>query len=116
MAELEVIPWFGGSPIVLDSIDGTNKVAYSWTSLPGVDDEPKTINHLLVWHDCDKNRWRDDSTKTQSLIDSYMGWRPAGVGLHDLITAEPLHIEASVYWPSCCGMHGWIRDGAWVSA
>ncbi|WP_019137641.1 hypothetical protein [Cellulomonas massiliensis] len=43
----------------------------------------------------------------------YRYWMPAGVGAHDLIQREQLYIEASVYWPDCCGMHGFIRDGRW---
>lgn len=85
------------------------KVAYSWTCGK---DHDHVIECLWVWHDCDLNLRPVDDHWTSI----YTGWRPAGVGMHDLITVEPLHIEASVYWPSCCGMHGWIRDGAWIDA
>lgn len=116
VSELQIIPWFNGDPITVEAIADSDKVAYSWASLSGVPDEPKTINHLLIWHDCDHHLWYEDPTKNHKLIPDYVGWHPAGVGLHDLISADPLHIEASVYWPDCCGMHGWIRDGRWIPA
>lgn len=108
-----IIPWFGGAPVQVFML--SDDVAYCWTSITGEPDEPRTINHLMVWHNCTHSIWRTDPTKSQGLIDQYDGWQPTGVGAHDLITAEPLHIEASVYWPDCCGMHGFIRDGQWVS-
>lgn len=40
-------------------------------------------------------------------------WRCAGSGQHDLISREPLHLEPSLYWPECCGLHGWVRQGSW---
>ena len=117
MTEREIVPWFGGDPITVQSLGDDEKVAYSWSSLAGVPDEPKIIDHLLVWHDCDHSVMLANPEVTHpETIRPFIGWHPTGVGAHDLITADPLHIEASVYWPSCCGMHGWIRGGAWVSA
>lgn len=118
MSEIEIEPWFGGSTMLLQALEGTDKIAYSWSIPSGADPDThvQNIRDLLVWHDCDKNVWRGDPSKEQSLIDSYMGWHPAGVALHTLVAVEPLHIEASVYWPTCCGMHGWIRDGKWSDA
>lgn len=85
------------------------KTGYSWTCGQKHD---HVITCLWVWHYCDLNlRPPPDHWTT-----TYIGWNPTGVGLHDLIAQDPLHIEASVYWPACCGMHGWIRDGKWVDA
>lgn len=86
-----------------------DKVAYSWTC--GAEHD-HTIDCLWVWHDCDLNLRPVDPHWTSR----YVGWKPTGVGAHDLISVSPLHIEASVYWPACCGMHGWIRDGRWIDA
>ena len=87
------------------------KVAYSWTC--NVEEEhDHIIECLWIWHDCDLNLRPVDPHWTSR----YTGWKPAGVTAHDLISVEPLHIEASVYWSGCCGMHGWIRDGEWVDA
>src|SRR6187431_1987998 len=89
------------------------KVAYSWTcySADGDNDQglppyghEHSIECLWVWHDCDLNLRPVDPHWTST----YVGWTPAGVGAHDFISAEPLHIEPSVYWPACCGMHGFI--------
>jgi hypothetical protein len=40
-------------------------------------------------------------------------WDGAGTGGHDLIKREPLHLEPSLHWPGCCGLHGWVRQGTW---
>jgi len=89
-----------------------DKVAYSWTCDPELIDHEHTIECLWVWHDCDLNLNPVDNHWTSR----YVGWKPTGVRAHDLISTSPLHIEASVYWPGCCGLHGWIRDGKWVDA
>lgn len=34
---------------------------------------------------------------------------------HEVITRDPLHIEASILCPDC-NTHGWIRNGRWVDA
>lgn len=88
------------------------KVAYSWTCDPELVDHTHTIECLWVWHDCDHNL--DPERKQHHAYPE--GWTPSGVGLHDLISIEPLRIEASVYWPACCGMHGWISNGQWTDA
>lgn len=90
----------------------SDKVAYSWTcNVAEPEGHIHTIACLWIWHDCDHSL---DPAKKASP-DYPEGWTPAGVGLHDLISIEPLHIEASVYWPNCCGMHGWVRDGKYIS-
>ena len=33
---------------------------------------------------------------------------------HVLVSADPLTVEGSVLAP--CGLHGWFRDGKWVTA
>lgn len=88
-----------------------DKVAYSWTCDLLIDHE-HTIECLWVWHDCDLNL----NPVPIHWTHRYKGWQPTGVAAHDLISVDPLHIEASVYWPACCGMHGWIRDGKWIDA
>ena len=98
---------------ILDGSDG--KVAYAWRANPD-DAENLTIHDLLVLHDCDKNVMLAQPGVTRpDTITPFIGWSATGVGAHDLISVDPLHIEASVYWPSCCGIHGWIREGRWVS-
>lgn len=88
------------------------KVAYSWTCYSDLpEDHTHTIECLWVWHFCDHSL---DPARLASP-DYPEGWTPTGVGLHDLISIEPLHIEASIYWPECCGMHGWIRNGKYLS-
>ncbi|MEU9426229.1 hypothetical protein AB0D87_25880 [Streptomyces sp. NPDC048342] len=40
-------------------------------------------------------------------------WVAAGVSKHTLVAREPLHLEPSLLW-TCCGTHGFVRDGAWI--
>lgn len=85
------------------------KVCYTWG------DGVKELRNLLVWHWCDHNLWHADPTKNPAYI-PYDGWVPTGVQAHDFLSAEPLHLEPSVYWPACCGMHGFLRDDVWTDA
>ena len=112
---IKITPWFGGDSMEVYSLEGTDKVAYWWVTILEVPDEPKTIEHLMVWHDCDKSVWLKDPEKNHDIARQHIGWHPANVGAHDFVSADPLHIEPSIYWPSCCGLHGYIRDGKWVS-
>lgn len=89
----------------------SDKVAYSFTCDP---DEPHNhdISCLWVWHNCSMSIVQEKNPEATPLELS-SGWKPAGVGAHELKTIEPLHIEPSVYWSECCGMHGWIRNGVY---
>lgn len=115
-ANMQIVPWFGGTPVVVRPL--SEKVAYCWMVPQGAYPEThvQTIADLMVWHLCDHSLWENDPTKTPELVHDTDGWHPTGVGAHTLVTIEPLHIEASVYWPDCCGLHGWIRDGRWIDA
>jgi hypothetical protein len=42
-------------------------------------------------------------------------WMAAGTNKHTLVSREPLHLEPSLLW-SCCGMHGFMRNGRWTAA
>ena len=70
---------------------------------------------LIVWHWCDHHLWAGRSD-FDARPEHYRRWVPAGVGAHTLVSAVPLHLEPSVYWPDCCGAHGFIRSGAWLDA
>lgn len=87
------------------------KVAYSFTC--GDPGHTHKLECLWIWHDCTMAL---DPVRAEAAkhADDVAGWQPAGIAKHDLISIEPLHIEPSLFWPSCCGMHGFIRDGHWV--
>lgn len=93
-------------------------VAYSWTCNKKETGEfPNhihTIECLWIWHFCNMSVNQVSADRVNRL-EGFFGWKPGGVGLHTLVSISPLHLEASLYWPDCCGMHGWIRDGKWVS-
>lgn len=120
MTMIELVPSHARAQVtILDGSDGN--VAYAWRANSA---EPKTIDDLLVFHDCDHNVMLGNATaaiaageeRNIESIEAFIGWSMTGAGAHDLIAVDPLHIEASVYWPECCGIHGFIRDGRWVSA
>lgn len=103
---------FHGSTRHVHPLDGTRRVAYSWSC--GKDDDPThdhVIRCLWVWHDCAA---ATDPTSRVVRTDR-RGWHPTGVAAHTLEAATPLHIEASVLF-DCCGVHGFIRNGEWTRA
>jgi hypothetical protein len=85
------------------------KVTYSWGK------EAPSIFNLLVWHFCDHHLWAGREVYDKAP-EKYSFWVPTGVRAHQLVSAEPLHLEPSILWPDCCGMHGFIRDGRWIDA
>lgn len=42
-------------------------------------------------------------------------WVAAGTSSHTVVARDPLHLEPSLLW-SCCGLHGWVRNGQWTGA
>jgi hypothetical protein len=90
-----------------------DRAAYQWVGCdrPGDPGHVHSIGCLWVWHYCTQVLG-PESVEPGALF----GWRPAGVNAHTLAHAAPLTIEPSLYWPDCCGLHGWIRDGAWIQA
>lgn len=111
MADTEIVRWAFLNRYV-EVFPLGEKVAYTWTCNPKEPDHQHVIECLWVWHDCSMGL---DPERARRSHES-RGWGPTGVAAHDLIAVDPLHIEASVYWPACCGMHGWIRDGKWIDA
>jgi hypothetical protein len=106
-----------GYPREVFTVDGTDAVAFSWTRCDGRDDPEHvhSIGCLWVWHDCTKVM-PDEPNVVESVRGKPLGWQPTGVGAHTLHAVEPLHLEASLYWPECCGLHGFIREGRWIPA
>lgn len=70
---------------------------------------------VYVWHWCDHHLWAG-RLAYDAAPDDFRFWVPSGTAAHTLVSTEPLHLEPSVYWPDCCGLHGFIRSGAWVGA
>lgn len=91
----------------------SDDIAYSWTC--NIENHQHTIECLWVWHNCTMELAIEKSKGDHIYPYGSIGWKPARPALHILITQEPLHIETSVHWPECCGMHGWIRDGKYTS-
>ncbi len=62
-------------------------------------DAEDVLGSALVWHWC-----------------PVLGrWRAAHVGQHELVKADPLHLEPSLLW-GCCEKHGFLRGGRWADA
>lgn len=98
--------------VKVQTLAGTDAVAYLWSCGYQEAWHEHTIGCLVVFHDCDQHL----TASTGEDLAAFSGWQMTGVGAHDLINSDPLHIEASVYWPDCCGLHGFIRDGRWTPA
>ena len=94
--------------LAVDATKISDNVAYNWTC--GLD-HTHSIECLYIWHDCGQILG-----PTTVAPGERFGWRPAGVRLHTLVQQAPLTITASVYWPDCCGLHGFIIDGVWIPA
>ncbi len=76
--------------------------------------EPGGELSLLVWHWCTRALWR---VRPGAVVELCVPqWSAAGVSAHTLVSRDPLHLEPSLLWPDCCGMHGFIRAGTWVPA
>lgn len=43
-------------------------------------------------------------------------WLCSRCSLHDVVSLDPLHLEASLACEDGCASHGWIRGGQWVPA
>ena len=98
-------------------------VRYEWTprghwyhrSTPACQDPdapcPQDAFHLLIWHNCRYVLPQDSVAPGE-----FYGWRGSGAGLHTVITPDPLTVTASIYFPECCGLHGWITGGIWFNA
>lgn len=87
----------------VDAID-CGGVWVSWDSAFNQPGEP------LIWHWCSMENRRGD----EHPIKPY--WAASGVGKHTLVSRDPLHLEPSIYWPDCCGLHGFLRNGHWETA
>ncbi|MGY1500805.1 hypothetical protein ACW4TU_30210 [Streptomyces sp. QTS52] len=78
----------------------TDKIYYGW-----LDDQA----HPTFWHWCAALA---DLPEEQTVTGR---WVAAGTSAHTLVSREPLHLEPSLLW-SCCGLHGWVRNGQWTGA
>lgn len=41
-------------------------------------------------------------------------WEGSGTPDHTIVSRDPWHLEASLLASWCCGLHGFIRAGAWT--
>lgn len=87
-------------------------VAYGYGD-PRFPEEP--ADTLYVWHFCDHHLWPAGPEEIAEYYGASSYWTPGSVALHQVVSAEPLHLEPSLYWPGCCGMHGFVREGRWLS-
>lgn len=101
-----------------DAVKVSDDVAYTLDGLcdfEGDEGHQHDVRCIGVWHWCEHKNWAGREGYDADP-GAYVGWTLAGVGAHTLVSSQPLHLEASVYWPDCCGKHGWIRDGRWTDA
>lgn len=59
---------------------------------------------ILVWHLCPGED----------------GWVATQIPLHTVPSGTEdltqLTVRDSLFWPDCCGLHGWLTDGVWSGA
>lgn len=92
-----------------ESINLGPGVVYSFQRCGFKDDHEHTKECVWIWHYCEERLG-----PTSVSPGSNFGWRPSGIGAHELVSLEPLTISPSVYWPECCNKHGFITDGIYT--
>lgn len=70
---------------------------------------------VYLWHWCEHPLWAGREQYDQHP-EGFRFWVPTGTAAHQVVSTDPLHLEPSVYWPDCCGLHGFIRGGEWIDA
>lgn len=89
-----------------------DNVASGWIRDHGEDGPiPHDIDHLWVWHVCDGSLLPN---RDRLIPGYYPRWVPTGVRAHTLVQDDPLTLTASLFWPLCCGLHGFITNGLWT--
>jgi hypothetical protein len=81
--------WLGSAVRISDDIYA------SWFTVDGVLDP-----HPIIWHWCPK----------------MLLWSATGTGAHTIVSTDPLTLSPSYFVPWCCGLHGFITNGAWIGA
>ncbi|MDQ7877357.1 hypothetical protein Q9R08_05135 [Microbacterium sp. QXD-8] len=100
--------------LAADAVRVGDRVAYSFGRCDFEVGDPYHVHRiecLFVWHDCDEVL--GEGTVAPGCR---WGWRPTGVGAHTLVSLLPLTLTASLFWPDCCGLHGFITNGVWTDA
>lgn len=111
---MENINWFNhDEPPLPDAIKAGDNIYITWFNKDG---QPESHPHL--WHWCDKSGWIAARRKAGDPEPKHPDtdrpqWMLAGSNAHQVLSRDPLHLEPSVYWPDCCGTHGFIRNGVW---
>lgn len=82
-------PLFGSKP----PVDHGGGVWSVWL------DRPKPY----LWHFCPKGHPTTQQPR----------WALTETVSHEMPSTEPLTLSPSVYWPECCGKHGFLTDGVW---
>lgn len=87
----------GGGTIVVDP----EWIWYAWYGEPA---------YPVVWH------WCQTGTRDTGCRFDVPHWCAVRAARHIIVTRDPLELEPSLWYPRCCGLHGWIREGRWIRA
>lgn len=116
MGESEHINWFDHDrPPMVDAIRLGPDLYAVWFKQNGQDE-----SHPHLWHWCTKVNWiakrkaEGGPDPSDPKVDQPQ-WMLAGSAGHQLVSKEPLSLSPSVYWPDCCGMHGFVTGGVYTS-
>lgn len=76
-----------------------------------VNKDGKEESHPILWHWCVPTS--DDAAQVcRKGVAPH--WCPWGTKAHTVVSRDPLTLSPSVYWPGCCGMHGFVREGVYT--
>lgn len=67
-------------------------------------------SHPILWHWCIP---KDEAGASHCRKGLPPHWCPWGTRAHTVVSKDPLTLSPSVYWPGCCGMHGFVTEGCY---
>lgn len=87
---------------------------------------PTTIGHDLTKHgdgvwsvrlgdEPNPHIWHWCTHRPPSQADREPRWQLGSTGAHGLVRRDPLTLSPSLLLSDCCGLHGFITDGVWIS-
>lgn len=110
-------PWTDPAQPPVEASDLGGGVWVSWGPPFSVGGEP------MIWHWCARTLTRPNDERDGIETGTGLGqrdpswyepqWVVVGIRAHQLVAEEPLHLEPSILWPFCCGLHGHVRGGRW---
>jgi hypothetical protein len=90
--------------------EGFTKLSDDLYSVFFTDRNGEPESHPVLWHWCEP---KNEEAAAYCRKGTAPHWCPWGTAAHTVVQREPLTLTPSVYWPGCCGMHGFVTDGVY---